>query len=95
MVESADGKRSAIEVCIAGMRCQLIAERSPPVEDMGIDRLAAGCTEFQSKEGDPAPTPGRICHKGEAIQFFRFASASSFFVFNDKTGNFDEYWEGD
>lgn len=60
---------------------------------MGLEKRAPGCHEYV--EDESANSSGTICSKFDGLDYFRFASSGSFFIYNDKTGNFERYWDSD
>ena len=61
---------------------------------MGLDVRAPGCHLYNTVN-DLVDASGRICSRAQALEYFRVGSASSFFLYDQKTGRFNRYWDSD
>lgn len=99
IVVSRDGRRSAVRVCFGDSmkspQCRVIAEGENVAEVMGLERRPVGCFPYREDEFGNEARDEKICSVGEVIEYFRFGSASSFFVYEKKTGKFSRYWDSD
>lgn len=100
LVVSRDGKRSGIRVCFGGgtrraPRCAVVGESENIAEVMGLKRLSAGCHSYHENDEGVLSRGNKICSKGQPLQYFRFASASSFFIYDVKSDRFLRYWDSD
>lgn len=94
--------RSGLRVCLAQKHpgtpadCHIVAEDDDETgyEIMGIEAREPGCHLYNAMNDSP-DTDGEICTRTQALDYFRFASASSFFVYDSKTGRFNRYWDSD
>jgi len=61
---------------------------------MGLDVRAPGCHLYNTVN-DLVEASGRICSRSQALEYFRVGSATSFFLYDQKTGLFNRYWDSD
>lgn len=100
LVTSADGAQSAVRICLnvvapdVETRCHIVG-KGPNVQSiMGLDKRAPSCFRFSENERT-GEKDGRDCAKADVLEYFRFGSASSYFLFDPKTRTFDRYWISD
>lgn len=98
LVVSQDGARSAIKICFGSkdgdvdVDCRILAEGENIYPVMGLEKRSPGCYEFH--EDDAGNTSdGRICSKFDALEYFRFGSSSSFFIYDENGDSFGKYWD--
>lgn len=98
LVVSQDAKRSAIRICFgikdgkADMPCHVIADSENIYSVMGLERRDPGCYEYhEDDEGNVKM--GEVCSKFDILEYFRFASSSSFFIYDENDGEFHRYWD--
>ena len=99
LVVSRDGTKSGVKVCLgseavgdADPNCRVLAESENVYSVMGLEMRSPGCYEFHEDEAGE-PSEGSVCSKFDALEYFRFGSSSSFFVYNTRSGNFERYWD--
>jgi hypothetical protein len=96
LVVNRGATRSAVKVCFGGNgqssagRCRVIAAGTNISSVMGLDKRPRGCYEY-SEADVGSGTSGRVCSKGDVLEYFRFGSSSSFFV--AEGGVLVRYWE--
>lgn len=94
--------RSGLRVCLATKDpgvpadCRILAEhdQEDAYEIMGLDVRAPGCHDYNALN-DRTDVDGRICSRRQGLDYFRFASSSSFFLYDQKTDRFNRYWDSD
>lgn len=94
--------RSALKVCLASNArgvsadCQILAEDEDEggYEIMGLEVRAPGCHRY-NELNEGSDTGGQVCSKAEALDYFRFGSAGSFFLYDKNTRHFSRYWDSD
>ena len=101
LVVSRSGKRSAVRICLSaasyhetgksGVNCRVVAESGDIHGVMALDKRVPGCYEFY--ESDTTRSGGQVCTKFEALEYFRFASAGSFFVYSKGDESIGRYWD--
>lgn len=94
--------RSGLRVCLATKDpsappdCRILVEHG--IEDaydiMALDVRAPGCHDYNALN-DRADVDGRVCSRTQALDYSRFASSSSFFLYDPKTDRFNRYWDSD
>lgn len=98
MVISSDSARSAIKICFGSKTpgtladCEIVGEGDNVSAVMGLERRPAGCYEFYEDDLG-SRIDGRVCAKYDVLGYFRFGSAGSFFIYDEKHGNFNRYWD--
>lgn len=98
LVVSRDGSRSAIKICLgptlqgAGSACQIVAEAADIHIVMGLEKRGPGCYEFYEDDSGQS-SEGRVCTKHDVLEYFRFASSSSLFIYDSQTASFRRYWQ--
>ena len=97
LVVSQDGIRSAIKICFGvkdgsvDVNCRIFAEGENIYSVMGLEKRSPGCYEFHEDDAGNI-SGGRICGKFDALEYFRFGSSSSFFIYDEKSDSFGRYW---
>lgn len=97
LVVSQDGVRSAIKVCFGSKdggvdaNCRTLAEGENVYPVMGLEKRNPGCYEFHEDDAGNL-SDGRICSKFDALEYFRFGSSGSFFIYDEKSDRFGRYW---
>ena len=101
LVVSGDLKQSGIKVCYGkGQKsetesCAVIAVEENTAEVMGLEKKKPGCYDYD-EDGSGASSGGKkICSQNEIIEYFRFGSAGSFFIYDNKSNTFKRYWDSD
>ena len=61
---------------------------------MGLNVRAPGCHLYNTMN-DLVDAGGRICSRAQALEYYRVGSATSFFLYDQKTGRFNRYWDSD
>ena len=63
-------------------------------DDMGLVVRAPGCHDYNTVN-DLVDASGKVCSRTQALNYFREGSSTSFFLYDQKTGRFNRYWDSD
>lgn len=98
LVVSKDGLRSAIRVCLRSSdtakpdACTILAEGENIHSVMGLDKRDPGCYEyFENEDGTLAGAP--VCTRSDVLEYFRFGSSGSIFVYDKDSKLINRYWD--
>ncbi|WP_148040907.1 hypothetical protein [Montanilutibacter psychrotolerans] len=99
IVVSRDSKRSAIRICFGGserrQQCQIIAVSENIADVMGLEKKGPGCYSY-AEDDVGRPSRGRqICGRNDMLEYFKFGSAGSFFVYETNRNTLGRYWGSD
>ena len=98
LVVSRDRVRSAIKICFGSKdmgitaNCRILAESENIYPVMGLERRNSGCHKFHENDAGNL-VDSKICSKFEVLEYFRFGSSSSFFIYDEKSDSFGRYWD--
>ena len=98
LVVSRDGVRSAIKICFgskdtdASASCKVLAESESIYAVMGLEKRNPGCYEFHEDDAGNI-ADGKVCSKFDVLEYFRFGSSGSFFIYDDNNDIFSRYWD--
>jgi hypothetical protein len=99
LVVSQDRTRSAIRICLGskmmddvGSNCRVLAESENVYPVMGLEKRKSGCYDFHEDDAGNL-SDGKVCSKFDALEYFRFGSSGSFFIYDEGSGVFDRYWD--
>jgi len=99
LVTSGDGVRSAIEICFGTKdvspsgNCRILAEGVNVYFVMGLAKRSAGCYEYYEDDAAGAGAGGAVCTQFDVLEYFRFGSSGSFFIYDKRMDNFRRYWD--
>ena len=94
--------RSGLRVCLAkegadlSANCHVLVDDSEEngYEEMGLEVRGPGCRDFNSLNDGP-DVGGKVCSRTDVLRYFRVGSSTSFFLYDQKTGRFNRYWDSD
>jgi len=102
LVVSSDQSRSAIKICFGNKSaaksnedCSIFATSENIASVMGLDKKPAGCYEYHEDDSGKPSSGKKRCSKNDVLEYFKFGSASSFFIYNQEMKTFDRYWDSD
>jgi hypothetical protein len=94
VVMSADGLRTAVQVCLSSREeCDIVADSavgaSPPV----VARRAPGCYEYLHEGELPTqPRPGNVCTTADLLEMHGPVTGASLIAWEPDAGRFTRYW---
>lgn len=98
MVVSSDDARAAIRICFGSEvlntlgDCRIIAEGENFSSAMGLEVRSAGCYEFY-EDDLLSRADGPVCSRRDVLEYFRFGSSGSFFIYDENLEVFRRYWD--
>ena len=99
IVVSRDLKKSAIRVCFGGtirkQQCQIIAAGENIADVMGLEQKSPGCYVYTEDDAGNLSRGQQICGRNSILEYFKFGSASSFFIYEISSDKFARYWDSD
>lgn len=99
IVVSRDSKKSAVRICFGDAtrrpQCQVVAESENISDVMGLERKSPGCYAY-GEDANGHPSHGeKICGQADLLEYFKFGSASSFFLYKGRSRELERYWDSD
>ena len=101
LVVSGDAKQSGIELCYGANSkseaavCTIIAAEENAAEVMGLEKKKPGCYEYNEDEAGISSNGKKACSRNDILEYFRFGSAGSFFIYDRESNAFKRYWDSD
>jgi hypothetical protein len=99
IVVSRDSKKSAIRICFGDAtrrpQCHVVAESENISDVMGLERKSPGCYAYREDASGNLSRGEKICGRADLLEYFKFGSASSFFLYKDRSRKFERYWDSD
>lgn len=98
LVVSGDAKRSGIEICYgkksASQDCVVIAVEENIAEVMGLEKRKPGCYDYIDSDSLES-SPKIVCSESDILDYFRFGSSGSFFLYDQESRTLKRYWDSD
>lgn len=96
------GHRSGLRICLASKQpkasreCHVLAvvDDALGYDVMGLLVEPAGCYDYFALNDGPE-VKAKVCSRAHVLDYFRFGSAASYFVYDRKTRRFNRYWYSD
>ena len=62
---------------------------------MGLEKKKPGCYAYIEDAYGTSSGGKKICSQNEVVEYFRFGSAGSFFIYDQSSNTFKRYWDSD
>lgn len=99
LVVSSDAKKSGIKVCYGAKTqaesCTVTAVEENIAGVMGLEKRKPGCYDYNEDDGGIASEGKKACSKSDILDYFRFGSSGSFFIFDRESNALKRYWDSD